>query len=304
MAAHESSVIPLSSIDKTSTTFNLPNGRRIGYSEYGPSTGIPIVFLHGAPGSRIDAMQFTPIANQLNCRLISIDRPGIGLSSPVTRRYLRDYPADVVAVADRLRLPAFRVLGVSGGGPYALSCAAALPPSRLLATGVAVGLGPPNAGKLGMGWGWYILWKVMPWLPWLMRWFVQWRFGDGSEAAAVRYLEDEKVKMSADERKALMEPEVWNRAVLGLRESVRQGVDGYVEDMMVLSQPWSFDLHDARGRVRLWYGGKDILSTAEAGQWINSQLERSELTVYEDSSHGTLLKLHGQEVFEQLLAEG
>lgn len=52
------------------------------------------------------------------------DRPGYGYSSFAPRRRLADWPADVLAITDHLSIARFAVLGVSGGGPHALACAA------------------------------------------------------------------------------------------------------------------------------------------------------------------------------------
>jgi pimeloyl-ACP methyl ester carboxylesterase len=50
-------------------------------------------------------------------------------------------PADVVALADRLGIDRFAVLGYSGGGPYAVVCALAIP-ERLTCVGIVSGAGP------------------------------------------------------------------------------------------------------------------------------------------------------------------
>src|SRR5439155_21285508 len=48
---------------------------------------------------------------------------------------------DVVEAADALGIARFAVLGVSGGGPYALACAAKIP-DRLTAAGIVCGVAP------------------------------------------------------------------------------------------------------------------------------------------------------------------
>lgn len=60
-------------------------------------------------------------------RIIPIDRPGSAESSHQTNRRILDWPADITQVANHLRLNRFAVLGYSGGGPYALACAAYRP---------------------------------------------------------------------------------------------------------------------------------------------------------------------------------
>lgn len=105
----------------------LPDGRRLGYAEYGDSGGSPVFFLHGQPGSRLGRHHDESIATGLGARIVAVDRPGYGLSDYQSGRRLVDWPADVVALAEALNLGRFAVASVSNGGPYALACAALVP---------------------------------------------------------------------------------------------------------------------------------------------------------------------------------
>ncbi len=82
-------------------------------------------------------------------RIISVDRPGYGLSSPQPNRTILDHAKDVDYLANHLGLDSYAVLGISGGGPYALACAAMLPADKLKAVSIIGGLGPPEVGKKG-----------------------------------------------------------------------------------------------------------------------------------------------------------
>ena len=154
-------------------SFGFPGSARVlGFATYGPDAGRPIFFFHGLPGSRYDARYLLPLADEYNIRLIGIDRPGYGLSSPVVSRAVSDWPGDVLALADHLGIDTFRVIGVSCGGPYALACAAAISPDRLLATGVWSGLGPVGTvgiNRVGFGWYGWLSWGVTLITPVLAR---------------------------------------------------------------------------------------------------------------------------------------
>lgn len=100
-----------------SQTLTLPDSRILGFSTHGASTGLPIFIKHGLPGSRIDAKWFHEIDQSLGLRVIGIDRPGLGLSSPHEGRGLMDWPSDVKFLAKYLGIDKFKVLGASGGGP-------------------------------------------------------------------------------------------------------------------------------------------------------------------------------------------
>ena len=89
--------------------------------------GTPILFFHGFGSSRLIRHPDDALAEQAGVRLICIDRPGIGLSTARPGRRLLDWPVDVASLADELGLARFSIIGWSGGGPYALACAYAMP---------------------------------------------------------------------------------------------------------------------------------------------------------------------------------
>ncbi len=121
----------------------LPDGRSLAYAGYGDPQGFPVFFFHGTPGSHIDWELFDveDTASRLGVRLIAVDRPGIGLSDYQSGRRFLDWPADLAALADRLALERFSVLGFSSGGAYALVCPLKIP-ERLVRVGVLNGDGP------------------------------------------------------------------------------------------------------------------------------------------------------------------
>lgn len=79
-------------------TAPLPDGRQLGYSDTGNPHDPPVFYFHGFPGSRLEA-SFLTIEG---ARLIGVDRPGYGLSSPMRGRKLADFPQDIAALADHL----------------------------------------------------------------------------------------------------------------------------------------------------------------------------------------------------------
>ena len=58
----------------------LPDGRRVGYADYGDPDGFPVFALHGTPGSRTMFRLADASAALKGLRLIAPDRPGYGLS--------------------------------------------------------------------------------------------------------------------------------------------------------------------------------------------------------------------------------
>lgn len=122
--------------------FTLPDGRKLSYAEFGDPTGYPVIYFHGFPGCRLEPWPHQRMRARKRIRLICPDRPGIGGSSPLPGRRYLDYPPDVLHLADHLGLRRFAILGVSGGAPYAVACAKAIPPERMSAVGLLAPAAP------------------------------------------------------------------------------------------------------------------------------------------------------------------
>ncbi len=109
---------------RTEGCFFLPDGRRLGYAEFGDPTGPVVLWFHGTPGGR---RQFPIIgrraAEELGLRVIVVERAGSGLSDPHRYTQIGDWAHDMAHVADLLGAQRLAVAGLSGGGPYALACA-------------------------------------------------------------------------------------------------------------------------------------------------------------------------------------
>ncbi|EPE05600.1 alpha beta hydrolase [Ophiostoma piceae UAMH 11346] len=149
-------------------TCTLPDGRTIGFAEYGAPGGHPVLYFHGFPASRLEGSITDKQARRHNVRVLALDRPGYGLSTRVPERTTMDYPDDVLAFAASQNLPRFGILGTSGGGPYALACASKIPASRLTHVGILAGAGPWNQE----------VWKIIPKRSRIVGFFVRnWPWG-------------------------------------------------------------------------------------------------------------------------------
>src|SRR5262245_27902343 len=112
--------------DRRSRMLRLADGRTVGYAEYGAPQGRPVIALHGPPGSRFMFALTDAAARDRNLRIVAPDRAGYGLSSYQHCCNLTQAAEDIRALADALRLDRFAVIGVSGGGPYAVAAASLL----------------------------------------------------------------------------------------------------------------------------------------------------------------------------------
>jgi pimeloyl-ACP methyl ester carboxylesterase len=99
------------------------DGRSLSYAEFGEPDGRPVLLFRGTPGYRLNPWTTEAELRSLGVRLIALDRPGVGRSTPWPHRRLLDWPDDVQTLADALGLERFAVVGFSNGGPYAAACA-------------------------------------------------------------------------------------------------------------------------------------------------------------------------------------
>jgi pimeloyl-ACP methyl ester carboxylesterase len=60
--------------------FILKDGRKLGFAEYGKTNGFPIIYFHGSQSSRLEIHYDLSFAFENNLRIITIDRPGNGIS--------------------------------------------------------------------------------------------------------------------------------------------------------------------------------------------------------------------------------
>ena len=113
------------------TVLRTEDGRRIGVAEFGDGYGTAVLWCHGGPGSRLEPAWLDAAAAEAQLRIIGIDRPGYGLSTPRPGRTIASVVADMLDVADQLSIDEFATVGVSTGGAYALALAS-LAPDRVL----------------------------------------------------------------------------------------------------------------------------------------------------------------------------
>ncbi|KAL6408899.1 putative alpha beta hydrolase [Ilyonectria robusta] len=295
--------------DRTSQVINFPDtDRKIGFAEYGSKSGTPVVYLHGLPGSRFEASLWEANATALDVRLIGLDRPGMGLSTRDSARTMTAYAGDVATVAQHLKLDKYFILAVSGGGGYALACAAQkdkLP--GLQGVGVVGGLGPRNMTQQGMGLIQRLSFHAMDWVPnGVVGWMWDSMIGKSARNPDPTVLEKAVKKLLATEVKGAdtdIAKDENNMRILtdSLRGAFIQGSHGYVHEASLVVKPWGFDLEDIKGiQVRLWYGEKDNLAPPAAGKAMADKIPNAVFTRYEGESHTSSVMRHQKEILTAL----
>jgi pimeloyl-ACP methyl ester carboxylesterase len=275
----------------------------------GAPGGSAVVFLPGCPDSRLIARTGDQAARAAGVRLISVNRPGYGRSAPAESGHL-SVADEIVALADRLGVGRFAVLGMSIGGPYALACAARHPDRVTAAAAVAApgevpSMDPP-AHRDDLS-------------PEQRDFFA--RLARSSAAEAVELTRPDFQRWAAGMAVAGTDDATlagrWveglhplDARVLGARPAadlaaeVREALgcsEGYMWDVAATFRPWEFRLDRIGCPVRLWYGAQDPQASVRNGHWLHRHLPGSALVVRPDTAHLSTLLGHWPEILTTLV---
>lgn len=299
-------------LDTTSSaTLVLPDGRKLGYAEYGALTGQPIFYLHGFPGSRLEATALDHVASRVGARIIAIDRPGFGWSSPHKNRTLLSHAQDVEALANHLKLQQYGVLGISGGGPYALACARSLPADKLRTVSIVCGLGSPDMGYSGMNWFSWVGWTFgARMFPGICRWWFSREPGarlDLSDEERMRRLrkgfEKDKPKMNPKDVAVFGDMDFMWMHLRSSREAFEQGMDGFSDDFRLLNADFGFRIEDVRKDlpVQLWHGRLDTYVPLQHGEKVAARLGHNAHLRVSDDTHASIWADRKEEYLGELV---
>lgn len=268
----------------------LPDGRLLSYAEYGNPAGRPVFYFHGTPGSRLERAPLPAGSRPGPVRLIVPDRPGYGRSSFSRRRRLLDWPGDVENLADALGLSQFAVVGVSGGGPHAAVCAYALP-HRLTGVALVSSLAPTDrpGGLDGLGKWTRAAFRFGRYLPWLLSPLIA-RLADPRKSAA-SFETGPWPNLCPSDQEILARPNVGRMLAQSFRESARQGVRAYAQDVAVFAHSWGFDLADIVPMVYLWHGDSDAILPPHMGYYLAANIPRALFTEVRGGGHFMVIDL-------------
>ncbi|MCX8558427.1 MULTISPECIES: alpha/beta fold hydrolase [Mycolicibacterium] len=277
------------SIDRPKLEGNIAVGedRQIGFAEFGNPQGRAVFWLHGTPGARrqipTEARSF---AARKNIRLIGIDRPGIGSSTPHQYENVLGFTDDLRTIADTLGINRFAVIGLSGGGPYTLATAAAMP-DRVVMAAVLGGVAP-LIGEDGISSGLMELAKVVRPILEVADTPIRWVAGSlikligpfGSPAL------DLYARISPDgDRNLLSRPEFKAMFLDDLLNGSRKQLAAPFADIVVFARDWGFRLEDIKVPVRWWHGDADHIVPYAHGQHAVARIADAEMYTLPGESH-------------------
>jgi pimeloyl-ACP methyl ester carboxylesterase len=261
--------------------------RQLGFAEFGDPQGRAVFWLHGTPGARrqipTDARVY---AEENHIRLIGVDRPGIGSSTPYQYDTVVAFADDLRTMADTLGIDKMAVIGLSGGGPYTLGCAAALP-DRVVAVGVLGGVAPTKgpdaiAGGVMTAGSFIAPLLSVAGLPIRLAavGFIR-MVRPVAEPALYVYA---RISPEAD-RRLLVRPEFKAMFLDDLLNGSRKQLAAPFADVIVFTRDWGFRLDQVKIPVRWWHGDKDHIVPFAHGQHVVERLPDAELYHLPGESH-------------------
>lgn len=276
-------------------TVSLGEGRVLCCDEVGDPAGAPVLYLHGTPDSRLARHPDDGLAAAAGVRLLAVDRPGYGGTSPTPGPWSPGWPravaADLGALLDALDVERCAVLAWSGGALTGLAVAAGEPTrQRVAALGIASGLVPRQAyddpavraaglsrlgtlemadtvppGELGV--------EVAPLLA--------------PHPCDLALATDHQAehRSAADAAELASVPGATEAMAAALVEAVRPGLAGAAADVEAEGRPLAVDLAALACPTRLWYGEDDRVTPPAFGRWYESHLPRASLDVVAGAGH-------------------
>jgi pimeloyl-ACP methyl ester carboxylesterase len=269
----------------------LKDGRTLAYAEWGDPAGKPVFHFHGSSGSRLER---PPDENMLeDIRLITIDRPGHGLSDFKPDFQLLEWPGHVTALADHLGLDDFAVEGWSFGGPYAMVCAFKIP-ERVNAAGLISSFAPynrPNStegmasfNKLALGMAHRTPWLGKPFMA------LQGRMMRGNPERLARQMLS---SVPESDKELFDQPETVSVLLESIQEAFKITSDGAAWEAIMLVRPWGFRLEEIGIPVHIWHGEIDVNDPLQCGEYLRDKIPSANATFFPGEGHFLILKRWG-----------
>ncbi len=251
----------------------------MAYETYGDDDGVPLVFLHGTPGSRLLGGLLDDPASRAGVQVLAPDRRGYGHTGGQGADGFSAGAATVAALADAVDAEGVAVAAFSGGAPYALAAAAERPDRvdslHLVSGAPAPGLVDERPAVT----------RVLGWLathaPSVLS------AGLRLQTAAVDRLSGASAadQYVTDGSSVEIPSHVEELVDADFVEAFRDGTDGAVADFRLLAAPWSVTPAAIDQPVHCWHGTADANAPVEGARRLSESLYDADLTEFDDAGH-------------------
>ncbi|MFI0480921.1 alpha/beta fold hydrolase [Actinomadura sp. 9N215] len=269
----------------------LPDGRLLGWAEWGLPDGVPVLLCPGAATSRWLGFG-TDAVEALGVRLVSVDRPGLGVSTPAPGRTFGDFAGDIRRLAVLRGLGRPLVVGNSQGAPFALACAEKGVASALALVSAADEVAAPEfSGTLAAD----------------LRGLVERTACDpaGAEAFFAGFSADTMWDIVMDtspecDLAVYQDPGFAAAYRRALDEGFAQGGVGYARDTVLAMGRWPFTLAQITVPVDIWYGEQDTAHSPDNGAFLSTRIPGADRCVVSGIG-GALLWTRPKQILSSLL---
>jgi pimeloyl-ACP methyl ester carboxylesterase len=262
------------------------DGRTLRVFVGGDEGGVPVFVHHGTPGSGVLWEGWVEAAAARRICLVGYDRPGYGGSTRQPGRPVADAVGDVRAIAGALGVRRLATWGVSGGGPHVLACAALAPELVAAAACVAgpmpyagddfwAGMSEENVQELGAA----LSGEEE------VRAFVT-KLGVAIQGGGTDELKEGLGSLLSPVDAAVLDRPFGTFLVEKLKDSVREGIDGWVDDDLAFVRDWGFDPGRVETPVLLIQGGHDGMVPRGHFDWLGARVAGAEQRF--EPAHGHL----------------
>jgi pimeloyl-ACP methyl ester carboxylesterase len=202
-------------------------------------------------------------------------------------------------LTDALGIDRFAVMGWSAGGAYAAVCAARMPrrvtAAALLSSSVPLDL---YGTTRGLSLGDRAMLLLTQRAPWLASTVMKLSIVNAGNArllrAAMRFF-------PPADRTVLTEWGPPDTALAFVREAVRQGTEGCVQDYRIFGEPWGFALEEVTVPVQIWEGADDRTGPPGYRTFLRQHIAQATITVVPHEGHLSLLAHQAPAIFAALL---
>lgn len=260
-------------------TIQLNDGRNLGYGTYGDTSGKPVLYFHGTPGCRFDAELFHTLAMNNHIHLISVERPGYGLSDEKCSYTYMDWVKDVRELMKELKMEKVDIIGVSGGAPYALSCAEQLC-SKIGRVAIVCGLVPFDSEEAR---------KSIAKEDQMLMDAAQ---NTPEQVAPVienihnnpHRMVEESTSSFTDFDKKIITNEVLEKFPRIIKEATRSS-EGMIRDYKLFGQPWNINFKDINVPVYFWNGDLDQSISVKVASSFADRFRKVKFNLIEGAGH-------------------
>ncbi|NRD20608.1 alpha/beta hydrolase [Winogradskyella eckloniae] len=288
-------------MQKTEQHIILNDQRRLCFAEFGHPEGFPIIYFHGSQSSRLEMHYDMSFAVTQHLRVITIDRPGHGISDFNPEGTILSFAHDVKHLTEFLNIERFSVIGMSAGSAFALGFTY-LFPKNIYKTSIVSSFAPYNKdSKKHLNTAVKSMLTIAKHFPFLLKFLLK---------TTAKQINTNPKKALGSFLKIMSEPDknvLKNDAVslvieTMFKEAYRNGSEGIAHEISnILVKDWGFSLEDIQTPVTLWQGKKDNNVPYKWAELMKSKMNNATLKLYKDEGH-LLIFNFANEIFTALKA--